>query len=283
MRVAGDCTKRVSIPTVPDRRVGLAGSIGAIGTAQFEERLLAYFNDNYGIDHLSIFFYDKVGVERFGAISLDGTDTAKRQTSLYIDGQYWRSDPLVLQARRDVHDGDGPSVYRLGVGEMPKGDFRDLVYRRGHVRDRVLICGPIGDDLLALSILRSDERGAFNDEELQGIGGVADVLLSVLQKHREIKLESRRLSSALASLADIERRCALAEARLPKREIEVCARILYGMSTLGISLDLGIGEETVVTYRKRVYQRLSINSHRELLLWYMSLWSAIETGMTGAD
>jgi DNA-binding CsgD family transcriptional regulator len=268
----------LTAPPAPERRVGLADFIGAIGTAQFEQRLLGYLNDDYGVDHVSIFQYGQRGVERLGAVSLDGTDTANRQTSLYIDGRYWRVDPLVLQAQRDVHDTDGPSVYRLDIGKMPMGDLRDLVYRRGHVRDRVLICGPVAGSILALSILRSEKRGTFSDDELQGLSGVADVVLSVMQKHREIKSESHRLSLALASLDDIEQRCALADERLPRREVEVCARILYGMSTLGISIDLGIGEETVMTYRKRIYQRLSINSHRELLLWYMALWASIEGG-----
>src|SRR5690606_16731246 len=61
--------------------------------------------------------------------------------------------------------------------------------------------------------------------------------------------------------------------RFPKREVEVCARILHGMSSIGIALDLGVSEETVRTYRKRSYQRLQIASERELLVWYLDLWS----------
>jgi DNA-binding CsgD family transcriptional regulator len=60
---------------------------------------------------------------------------------------------------------------------------------------------------------------------------------------------------------------------LPRREAEVCARILYGMSSVGIALDLSVSEETVKTYRKRAYQRLNIGSERELLTWYLARWS----------
>jgi hypothetical protein len=48
---------------------------------------------------------------------------------------------------------------------------------------------------------------------------------------------------------------------------------LFGISSAGIALDLGIGEETVMPYRKRAYMRLSIATQRELLLWYVSEWS----------
>jgi len=53
-----------------------------------------------------------------------------------------------------------------------------------------------------------------------------------------------------------------------------CSRILYGLSSIGISLDLGAGEESAKTYRKRAYQRLRIGSERELLHWYLAQWSA---------
>ena len=53
----------------------------------------------------------------------------------------------------------------------------------------------------------------------------------------------------------------------------MCARILYGLSSVGIALDLTVSEETVKTYRKRAYQRLAIGSERELLTWYLAHWS----------
>jgi DNA-binding CsgD family transcriptional regulator len=72
----------------------------------------------------------------------------------------------------------------------------------------------------------------------------------------------------------IEGCLALSSPRLARREAEVCARILYGMTSLGIALDLGIGEESAMTYRKRAYNRLNIGSQRELLLWYLDQWAS---------
>lgn len=47
------------------------------------------------------------------------------------------------------------------------------------------------------------------------------------------------------------------------------------MSTTGIALDLDIRVETVMTYRKRSYRRLGIATQRELLLWYIKLWTHV--------
>jgi hypothetical protein len=53
----------------------------------------------------------------------------------------------------------------------------------------------------------------------------------------------------------------------------LCGADLYGMSSVGIALDLSVSEETVKTYRKRAYQRLNIGSECELLTWYLARWN----------
>ena len=51
----------------------------------------------------------------------------------------------------------------------------------------------------------------------------------------------------------------------PRTLDQVCARVLYGLTTTGIALDLGVSNETVKTFRKLAYRRLGIGSERELL------------------
>src|SRR5262249_55197346 len=82
-----------------------------------------------------------------------------------------------------------------------------------------------------------------------------------------------RLAPALSSLPAISQ-CLHDAGELSQRETDVCARILYGLSYYGIALDLGIGKESVMTYRKRAYKRLGIGSQRELLIWYLARWSS---------
>src|SRR5207248_737958 len=100
-------------------------------------------------------------------------------------------------------------------------------------------------------------------------------------QHIEIQVGKPNLTPALTSLDEIQK-CIRSATDLSRREAEVCARLLYGYSHCGIALDLGIGKETVMTYRKRSYQRLGIGSPRELLMWYLALWSALH-GPAGTD
>ena len=96
--------------------------------------------------------------------------------------------------------------------------------------------------------------------------------MAVLGKHADIRQTRPNVAQALTALDEIES-CIVATSALPRREAEVSSRILYGMSSVGIALDLSVSEETVKTYRKRAYQRLAIGSERELLTWYLARWS----------
>ena len=78
-------------------------------------------------------------------------------------------------------------------------------------------------------------------------------------------------AQALRSL-DVVESCLTAMTDLPRREMEVCARVLLCQTALGISLSLEISEESVKTYRARAYRRLGIGGVRELWMWYLNLW-----------
>ena len=60
------------------------------------------------------------------------------------------------------------------------------------------------------------------------------------------------------------RKLALLQARLTVRELDVCARLLQGMTQEGIAADLGLSVPTVKTYRNRAFARLGISFRNEL-------------------
>jgi DNA-binding CsgD family transcriptional regulator len=130
-------------------------------------------------------------------------------------------------------------------------------------------------------MLRLGQREVLSDSEIEGLRAIADLLIALIARHVDLSLSRPNLTPALTSLEEIYN-CVVAATDLSRREGEVCARILYGLSSCGIALDLGIGKESVMTYRKRAYQRLGIGSQRELLMWYLGLWSAMCGGAGGA-
>lgn len=123
-----------------------------------------------------------------------------------------------------------------------------------------------GDIALGLEATRS-----FDRDGVAAVASRAKLLLTLSWKHADTLIRQERMAHAITDLDEIDHHIAAAPEQLSPREAQVCARILYGQTTTGIALELGIGNESVMTYRKRAYRRLQIASHRELLCWYLTL------------
>jgi DNA-binding NarL/FixJ family response regulator len=186
-----------------------------------------------------------------------GSHEAKEYAARYLDQQHWRRDPAIVEAQERAKR-ERPALIRVDIAGLDP-DLRAAMFP--HVSDRIVICGQRSGTAIGLSIIRSNPHEPFPEDAVARLNEVTDLLVCVIAKHADVIVNRPDLALALASLRDIEQ-CATSQTSLPRREIEVCARILYGMSSIGIALDLGIGEESVKTYRKRIYERLHIGSER---------------------
>jgi DNA-binding CsgD family transcriptional regulator len=243
--------------------------ISRIGRADFDYSLLDFLNGTVGAEHCAILRREKDELVKLCAASLDRSDTAGQQIDLYVRN-YWRSDPtmaLDMSAQAPI------TLERLDLGRLPPSGLRDLVYRRKGVADRLLLRSVSGSGITSLSIVRTDRGGAFSDREVDCLLGMSGMLMAIVNRHAELVFGQSDLERALTSLETIIDCMEHAPERMPRREIEVCSRILYGLSSTGIGRDLNIGEETIKTYRKRAYQRLGIATQHELLVWYVRRWN----------
>ena len=77
--------------------------------------------------------------------------------------------------------------------------------------------------------------------------------------------------NTFGTIATIEARLRGANLGLTERELQVIARILFGISALGIATEFTLAEETIATYRKRAYERLHVGSRYELIQLYLGL------------
>lgn len=258
--------------TNPDYRRGrsaLPDLVSAIGSNKFGAQLQDYLYSVCGADHCTVFQLGADSVSEVVSGSFDGTDIAHRRASTYVTKQYWRKDPAMSEAKR-CGDRISPMVIKVDICGLADHDLRQTIYP--HIRQRLLVAGRNHDTAFGLSILRSEGGAAFSEDDIHEVEKVSELLVALLSKHVEVTLRTSRMATALSSLREIEA-CISNTADLPRREMQICARILYGLSTTGIALDLAVGPESVKTYRKRVYQRLQIGCERQLLTWYLALWA----------
>lgn len=241
--------------------------IDAIGEADFGPKLAAFLSQSCGAEHCAVY---KIPAERnhdMTAISVDGTDATRRQAGLYVAGQFWRKDPAFHNTWRQ--DCENPILVRFDPQQLEDHIFRDEMYGPTNIRDRVLLYGRRSDAIFCISVLRSRRAGAFSERDITTLRHIGRPLISLSAKHSDLIDAIDHGKNALSSVSTIERRIEDLGMKLSRRELQVVARILFGMTTVGIALDLGIKKESVVTYRKRGYMRLNIGTRHELMRTYL--------------
>jgi len=244
--------------------------VGCIGQAPFSARCARYLNELCGADHFAAFHIGDDELTEVAASCVDPTRTAHERLQSYVRNGLWRQDPAIALARSHPAS-QQPALIRVNLGDSAYAQLRSRIYP--DVADRLLVFGLDGTGRIGLSVLRNKQNAVFGEDAIDQVMASAGMLMSILAKHLEVRRDHASLGQALTVLGDIED-CITGTMLLPRREAQVCSRILYGLSSAGIALHLDVSEETVKTYRKRAYQRLGIGSERELLNWYLRLWSA---------
>ncbi len=263
---------KLSVPQLERLEAEFPRLIMSVGEKAFGGNLLCLLNATCGAEHASVFNLTKDDLVEITAVSMDGSDTAHRQVEIYLKEGLWRQDPTLMEARNKLRVEDAALV-RTDIEHLSNDKLRDLVYGKPHIQDRLLICARNGQSIVGLSVLRSSDAGPFSFEDIESVKSIANTIFALVSKHINLTWDGPDVSVALTSLDEIEECIAESASELPRREAQVCSRIIYGMTTTGIALELDISDETVMTYRKRAYQRLGFATQRELLLWYLEIWS----------
>jgi DNA-binding CsgD family transcriptional regulator len=235
----------------------LSAVVESIGSHDFAERVLSFAAAVVGADHCAAYQL------RGGELSL--------LVCANFEAAPAGPDLSAYEIKRQLSMVAVDAV-RIEIAGIPEAGARACGFAAGR-RQRILVATRKADAAYCLSIVRPAQHDPAQDMDIELLRRTAGILVSAIAKHNDLVANKPNLTPALSSLPEIEE-CVLSATDLSRREGEVCARILYGLSSYGIALDLGIGKESVMTYRKRAYLRLGIGSQRELLIWYLALWSA---------
>jgi DNA-binding CsgD family transcriptional regulator len=242
-------------------------AIDSVGTSRFASETVRTLEAWAGVDHFSAFRLDADKASLLSAASADdGSGVARSLGALYAMPDFCRSDPMIEMAKRAISAGR-VVVLQADSDQLPDDELRQRIFQSQDVCDRVFICGERDGRWLGLSMVRTHRRGRFNADDIGCIRAMADTWLSLIAAHERLMPPPAPEPSAalLGSVAEIEDKLRELMPSLTRRETQVCARILRGMSTPGIAIDLGLREDSVATYRKRAYRRLFIGTRFELI------------------
>ena len=115
-----------------------------------------------------------------------------------------------------------------------------------------------GDGLFAVNFYRHATQPAFTDAQLDSFGDVASAVLVLTRKH--LALSAPQTGVAADLRLQLQQLCP----ELTARELDVCERLVRGLTQEGVAADLGLSLPTVKTYRNRAFSRLGIHFRTEL-------------------
>ena len=203
-------------------------------------------------------------------------DTTQDCWWAYLSGPY-RTDRTWGRSLDEAAPTEAPTQLCHLTAPEVDAEHRARVYEAHGVAERVSVVEHESDgSVFAVNFYRHQHQKPFQDRQISDFEGMAPVLLALTRKHIALAQRPGVLQPALQppaqaavparshSLPALRERLLRAHAGLTGRELDVCARLLQGMTQEGIACDLGLSLPTVKTYRNRAFSRLGIHFRNEL-------------------
>ncbi len=233
----------------------LAGLITQLGQPRFRFLLLETLQPLVPAASFSVY---RTGRHSVPQLFLSGTprlpDTTRECWSAYLSGPYRSDRTLITETPQD----EQPLLCHLTAQEVP-AQHRARVYEAHGVAERVSVVQARDDGLFAVNFYRHQHQAPFSDAQVADFEALAPALLALARKHVALGV----VEAPSEPVSQAQRLLALQPALTP-RELEVCVRLLRGMTYDGIAADLGLGLPSVKTYRNRAFDRLGIHFRNEL-------------------
>jgi DNA-binding CsgD family transcriptional regulator len=242
-------------------RLGLGRLIELVGTPKFEDEVLHVAHEATRCEHLTAFAVrSSAGPRVVYAANIGPARAAKTVAREYLR-KYWELDPARLVDQTSP-TGQRNIAIRIVSHDIADCAYRDECYTSFKFIERFTYMQRRSHETVCLNFYRGARVGPFGASDIERICNTADLLISLMMK-QETNRPDREAENDTTSTF-IERFCLL-DPSLPPREAEICGAIAAGLTSEAIALTLGISINTVLTYRKRAYQRLGVSSQNELM------------------
>jgi DNA-binding CsgD family transcriptional regulator len=192
--------------------------------------------------------------------------------------EYHQRDPHFKLAKDQHVDND---AIHPSLDDEYDPDYRDHFFIQHDLIDKLSITRKIGDHYVYCNFYRIGNSGRFTAQETELFDCILPLITNLIACHFNILRLQRKddedAPTARSLVHSVISRKVEPFDSLTARESEVCERILVGFTSTGISLDLGIAESSVNTYRRRAYERLGIATQNELFSLCISALNKIKS------
>lgn len=141
--------------------------------------------------------------------------------------------------------------------------YKQSIFQSNGIIDKFCIAIWNNDICYYINYYRMDGSPPFSARDRQLLSEVSDLISNLIARHFESQDAASAATLSEQSLKQIVRELS-PDSPLTEREVQVCTLILMGCSSEAIALRLGVAVSSVLTYRRRAYERLAIVSQNEL-------------------
>ncbi|NQW01611.1 MAG: helix-turn-helix transcriptional regulator [Rhodospirillales bacterium] len=267
------------MPEKTEKTWDLSAAVDALGGPDFARLLLVAFNQLVEVNHLVIIRIDRDLVPHLIATESHGLDPVARQAGeRYTKLHLYHADPNMNTILQHPLAPEKPLVTQLLTDAIADPQYRLEVFEKSNIVERVSIINQRNGRWFMVNIYRDRSVGVFNDTELARITREAGLVSSLAAQHLFMMAREDWSVATQPPLILLENTLRAIGGNLSRREVEVCARALLGMTSEATGLDLAIKQTTVTTHRKRAYGKLNISTTNELFA--LCLGHSLKTGNT---
>jgi LuxR family transcriptional regulator, activator of tox operons len=253
----------LTLPCDPPTSLPEEGAaILSLGQDDFACRLIDFFDRLVGVDLCSAFVVERPGRLRYLFASTKDRvhqQFAERASVRYAQ-EFWRYDPALADRVAGACNGY-ISVVQQSRNAIKNAEYRSSCYEDPNVLDRASIFGVAGGTVVLVSVYRRLSAGCFTNDEIRAVQLAAGLIMSLTAKHASL---CTALAALHPSIEQLAQQIGRIDAQLSCRERQICAAILAGKSVKDIAREHDLQISTVVTYKKRAYLKLGIETRRDL-------------------
>jgi DNA-binding CsgD family transcriptional regulator len=236
-----------------------------IGGSDFEQAVFDFLYEHLLIDHFAVFTYsEKAGAAHLFTKSIMPSEEAAELAKDYVS-EYHQRDP---HFKRSNEDSVSKHAVHPSLNDEYDSEYLNHFFIQHDLVDKLSIIRKVNKHYIYCNFYRIGDSGKFTQAERELFDSILPLLAELIACHFKILHLQDGDDDDAPSVRSLVHSVISTKVepfnKLTTRESEVCERILVGFTSTGISLDLGIAESSVNTYRRRAYEKLGIATQNEL-------------------
>jgi DNA-binding CsgD family transcriptional regulator len=259
--VPRDTSATSTVPVAGNATDGLDRAILHVGDAVFPEALLSHLRRIAAVDHCMVFAFTN---DRNAQCLIDVGNIANgNDLGDAYAGHFHANDPnKEMMFGRD--GGSDPIRMPFVPRGMYRRNYRKLFFDDAGIVDKYAAALWHDGVCIYTNFYRVTASGRYSEQQVAALHRASPVLAATIARHCQLSLMAKAPDPQDAAGLLRQAFSTAPLSSLTARERDVCANILLGFSSEAIASELDISLNSVLTYRRRAYQRLGITSQNEL-------------------